>query len=126
MAEEAMTEEKAAGAEWKSQREERADAAGGEGNGAAAAFEHAGAALSGLRSAVDHASRSLRELSRAGEEWAKGAETRAIEIGKDMRGRGERAVGGVARQVEQNPLASLAVAFALGFVCATLATLARR
>ena len=98
----------------KQQSEDRSD-------GGAAAFEEASAALSGLRSAIDQASHTLRELSRAGEKWAKDAEGRAIEIGKGLRGHGERAVGGVARQVEQNPLASLAIAFALGFLCATLA-----
>jgi hypothetical protein len=120
MIEEAMIEEKADGAERRPRREARADVAGGEANGNAAA-EQASAALVGLGSAIDKASRSLRELSRAGEEWAKTAEGRAIEIGKDLRGRGERAVGGVARQVEQNPLASVAIAFALGFLCAALA-----
>jgi hypothetical protein len=44
----------------------------------------------------------------------------AIEIGKGLKSQGERTVGGVARQVEQNPLASAAVAFALGGLCATL------
>jgi hypothetical protein len=53
--------------------------------------------------------------------WAKDAEGRAIEIGKGLRGHGARAAGGVAHQVEQNPLASLAIAFVLGFLCATLA-----
>jgi hypothetical protein len=121
MANEAMTQEKAEGAERRSPPEAHADAGGGEANRSAAAFEQASAALSGLRSAIDQASHTLRELSRAGEKWAKDAEGRAIEIGKGLRGHGERAVGGVARQVEQNPLASLAIAFALGFLCATLA-----
>jgi hypothetical protein len=121
MIEEAMTQEKAEGAECRSPHEAHADAAGGEANGGAAAFEEASAALSGLRSAIDQASHTLRQLSRAGEKWAKDAEERAIEIGKGLRGHGARAVGGVARQVEQNPLASLAIAFAVGFLCATLA-----
>jgi ElaB/YqjD/DUF883 family membrane-anchored ribosome-binding protein len=121
MIEEAMAQEKAEGAECRSPREARAEVAGDEANGSAAAFEQASAALSGLRSAIDQASHTLRELSRAGEKWAKDAEQRAIEIGKGLRGHGERAVGGVARQVEQNPLASLAIAFAVGFLCAILA-----
>jgi hypothetical protein len=107
MIEEAMAQERAEG--------------GGEANGSAVAFEQASAALSGLRSAIEQASHTLRELSRAGEKWAKDAEGRAIEIGKGLRGKGARAVGGVARQVEQNPLASLAIAFALGCLCATVA-----
>ena len=121
MIEEAMIQETAEGAECRSPPEAHADAAGREANGSAAAFEQASAALSGLRSAIDQASHTLRELSRAGEKWAKDAEGRAIEIGKGLRGHGERAVGGVARQVEQNPLASLAIAFALGFLCAIVA-----
>jgi ElaB/YqjD/DUF883 family membrane-anchored ribosome-binding protein len=88
--------------------------------GGAAALEQANEALHGLRAAVDHASHSLRELSRTGTQWAKDAEERALALGKDLRGRGERAVGGVTRQVEQNPLTSLAVAFAVGFICASL------
>jgi hypothetical protein len=79
------------------------------------AFEETGEALSGLRTAIDRAARSLRELSRAGEEWARDG---ALELGRELRSRGEGAVGGVARQVEKNPFASLAVAFALGILCA--------
>jgi ElaB/YqjD/DUF883 family membrane-anchored ribosome-binding protein len=85
------------------------------------AFEQAGEALHGLRAAIDQTAKTLRELSRAGEEWAKQAEGRALEIGKGLRGQGERAVGGVARQVEQNPLTSVAIAFALGLLCAAAA-----
>jgi hypothetical protein len=117
MSEEAMTD----GAACAPPREAQGDAAGGATNTGAGAFEQAGAALTGVRSAIDQASHTLRELSRAGEKWAKDAEGRAIEIGKGLCGQGARAAGGVARQVEQNPLASLAVAFALGFLCATLA-----
>jgi ElaB/YqjD/DUF883 family membrane-anchored ribosome-binding protein len=112
MAKETVTEEKQDGA---------ARPAGGEANGDVADFAEANEALHGLRSAIDQASRSLRELSRTGEQWAKDAEGRALEIGKELRGHGGRAVGGVARQVEQNPLTSLAIAFALGFLCAAVA-----
>jgi ElaB/YqjD/DUF883 family membrane-anchored ribosome-binding protein len=111
------TEEKQEGAERAYRGDARASlsAAGEE------ALEQASEALHGLRSAIDEASHTLRELSRSGEEWAKHAEGRAREIGKGLRGQGERAVGGVARQVEQNPLTSLAIAFALGFLCAAMA-----
>jgi hypothetical protein len=121
MSEEAMTEHKADGAAYPPPGDAQGDPAGDEAKGGAGTFEQAGAALTRLRSAIDQTSHTLRELSRAGEKWAKDAEGRAIEIGKGLRGQGARAVGGVARQVEQNPLASLAVAFALGFLCATLA-----
>jgi ElaB/YqjD/DUF883 family membrane-anchored ribosome-binding protein len=85
------------------------------------AFEETGEALHGLRSAIYQASHSLRELGRAGEDWAKGAKERALENGKEWREQGGRALGGVTRQVEQNPLASLGIAFALGFLCAVVA-----
>jgi ElaB/YqjD/DUF883 family membrane-anchored ribosome-binding protein len=98
-----------------------ARSAGGEANGGARGFAQADEALHGLRSAIDQASHTLRELSRAGEEWAKDAEARTLAIGKGWRGHGQRAAGGVARQVEQNPLTSLAVAFALGLLCAAMA-----
>jgi hypothetical protein len=37
-----------------------------------------------------------------------------------LRVQGEQAVGTVSRQVEQNPMVSLAVAFAMGYLMATL------
>jgi len=116
-----MTQDKADGAAYAPPRDAQGDPAGDEAKGGAGTFERASAALTGLRSAIDQASHTLRELSRAGEKWAKDAEGQAIEIGKGLRAQGARAVVGVARQVEQNPLASLAVAFALGFLCAILA-----
>ena len=82
--------------------------------------EEAAAAMNGLRAVIEKASQTMRDLTQAGEEWAKGAEERALEMSKELRSRGERAVGGVSKQVEQNPLTSLAVAFALGFIAAAL------
>jgi hypothetical protein len=93
------------------------NAAGGKPDGDASAGEQASAEHFGLRAAIDRASSGLRGLTRAGEEWAEG-----LEIGKGLREQGARAVGGVARQVEQNPLASIAIAFALGFLCAAAVT----
>jgi ElaB/YqjD/DUF883 family membrane-anchored ribosome-binding protein len=87
-------------------------------NGGTTAVEQVNEVAHGLRAAVDHASESLRELSRAGGQWAKDAEERALSLGKDLRGRSERAVGSVTQRVEHNPLTSLAVAFAVGFICA--------
>jgi ElaB/YqjD/DUF883 family membrane-anchored ribosome-binding protein len=116
MEKDTVSEEKQDGAERA--RRDDADAMLSAEEGGATALDQANEALHGLRAAVDHASQSLRELSWAGTHWAKDAEERALALGKDLRGRGERAVGGVTRQVEQNPLTSLAVAFAVGFVCA--------
>jgi hypothetical protein len=103
--------------------EERQDGAWSTGdaeNGGTPATEQANEALHGLRAAIDQASRSLRELSRTGEQWARDAQGQALEIGKGLRGQGEKAIGGVTRQVEQNPLTSLALAFVLGFLCAAV------
>jgi ElaB/YqjD/DUF883 family membrane-anchored ribosome-binding protein len=122
MAKEAIIEEKQDSAERGGRGEARTilSADGEESGNGSTALEQANEALHGLRAAVDHASQSLRELSRAGGQWAKDSQERALALGKDLRGRGERAVGGVTRQVEHNPLTSLAVAFAVGFICAAL------
>jgi ElaB/YqjD/DUF883 family membrane-anchored ribosome-binding protein len=74
----------------------------------------------GLRTAMDKASHTVHEASEAGERWAKNAEERALDMGRGLLGQGERAVDRVSRQVELNPLASLAVAFGVGFLCAAL------
>ena len=87
-------------------------------SGEAVDLEQTSEALRGLRGAIDRASHGLRELGRTGEQWA---EERALELGRGLRGQGERAVGGVARQVEQNPLTSVAIAFTLGVLCALAA-----
>jgi ElaB/YqjD/DUF883 family membrane-anchored ribosome-binding protein len=110
-------EKKQEGAERAQDGDARAalTAAGGE------ALEQAKEASQALRAAIDQASHTLRALRRASEGWARHAEGRTGEIGKGSRGPGERAVGGVARQVEQNPLTSVAIAFAVGFLCAAAA-----
>jgi hypothetical protein len=79
------------------------------------ALEQANEALHGLRGAIDRASHSLREWGRASGQWSG---SRAVELGKGLRGQGERAAGGIAHQVEQNPLTSVTLAFALGVLCA--------
>jgi ElaB/YqjD/DUF883 family membrane-anchored ribosome-binding protein len=117
MAKEAMTEEN----EERAAPERRGDARAVPASDGEEAFEQAKEAGHALRSAIDRASRALRELGRTGEEWAKDAEGRAIELGKGLQGQGERAVGGLARQVQQNPLTSLGIAFALGVICAVAA-----
>jgi ElaB/YqjD/DUF883 family membrane-anchored ribosome-binding protein len=93
-------------------------AADGLARGSAAALDQANEALHGVRGAFDRASHSLREYGRAGEQWV---EERAVELGKELRGQGGRAMEGLCRQVEQNPLTSIAIAFALGIVCTMIA-----
>jgi len=61
----------------------------------------------------------MRDLTQVGEHWAHGMQYRARSVAKERRGQGDRAVGAVSQQVERNPLASVAVAFAVGFICAS-------
>ena len=91
------------------------------GNGEAAesgfGMRQAAEAVERLRAVIDQASQAMRELSAASEEWA---ETQAREIAANVRAQGGRAVGAVSRQVGENPLTSLAIAFAVGYVCGIL------
>jgi hypothetical protein len=61
----------------------------------------------------------MRDLTQVGEHWAHGVQYRARSVAKERRGQGDRAVGEVSQQVERNPLASVAVAFAVGFIRAS-------
>jgi ElaB/YqjD/DUF883 family membrane-anchored ribosome-binding protein len=91
------------------------------GNGEAAepgfGMRQAADAVERLRAVIDQASRAMRELSTASEEWA---EAQARDIVANVRTQGGRAVGTVSRQVGENPLTSLAIAFAVGYVCGIL------
>jgi ElaB/YqjD/DUF883 family membrane-anchored ribosome-binding protein len=102
----------------KHQKEGRSHGGGESADGKA--VEGASEAMQGLRSVVEQVSQTLRKLTEAGERWAREGEHRASDLAKELASEGERAVGGVSRQVEQNPLISLAVAFAVGFLCASL------
>jgi ElaB/YqjD/DUF883 family membrane-anchored ribosome-binding protein len=95
-------------------------------------------ALEGLRSLVDQASRAVRDLTQASQQWTQIAQDRAHDLGEELRGQGKRAlagvsqqagelrnhgeqaVAGVSKQVEQNPLTSLAIAFAMGYLLAAV------
>ena len=92
----------------------------GQGNGTSAGLRQASEAIDRLRSRIDQASQAMRDLTQVTEQWAEGTQHRVRGIAKDLRGQGERAVETVSRQVEHNPLTSLAVAFAVGFLCAAL------
>jgi len=102
------------------EKQEAGEPSGGDGGKSGLGFGQTSDAVEKLRSVVDHAARSMRELTQASEQWAQTAQDRAAEMAKDLRTHGERAVGTVAQQVEHNPLTSLAVAFALGFLVASL------
>ena len=99
---------------------ERAPKTDGGETGEAPAAGEAGAearlaaeALGRLRVVIDQAAQAIGEFGTMSEEWAGLA-------ARDLRQQGERAVGTVSRQVEANPLASLAVAFAIGYLCGVL------
>jgi ElaB/YqjD/DUF883 family membrane-anchored ribosome-binding protein len=91
-----------------------------DGDGALLRSPEATEALEKLRSGIDQASRAMRDLTQAGEHWAQGLQERARDMAKGLRNQGEHAVGTVSQQVEHHPLTSLAVAFAVGFLCAAL------
>ena len=79
--------------------------------------QRASEAIEMLRSGIDQATRAMRDLTETSGDLAQ----RAGGMAKDLRKQSERAVTTVSHQVEQNPLTSLAIAFAVGFiVCAAL------
>ena len=98
---------------------EQQESGGRPGDGATGATQ-AGEAVEKLRTVVDQASRSIKDWTQAGEQWAHEAQDRARDAAKELRNQSERAVETVQQKVERNPLASLAVAFAVGFVVARL------
>jgi len=102
------------------EKQEADEHSNGDGGKSGLGSGQASDAVEKLRSVVDQASRSIRELTQASEQWAQTAQERASEMAKELRTQGERAVGTVSQQVEHNPLASLAVAFAVGFLVASL------
>jgi ElaB/YqjD/DUF883 family membrane-anchored ribosome-binding protein len=78
--------------------------------------QRASEAIEMLRSGIDQATRAMRDLTDASGDLAQ----RAGGMARDLRKQSERAVSTVSHQVEQNPLTSLAIAFAVGFICAAL------
>lgn len=88
-------------------------------SGGSAPGRQATETLERLRSVVDQASQSLRELAQATGQWVQSTD-RAREMAQGLRNQGEQYVGTVSRQVEQNPMMSIAIAFALGYLLATM------
>ncbi|HYZ41672.1 MAG TPA: hypothetical protein VE687_13765 [Stellaceae bacterium] len=93
----------------------------GGGNAGTAIARQATEALERFRSVIDQASQALRDLAQATGEWAPSTD-RAREVAQGLRSQGEQYVGTVSRQVEQNPMASIAIAFALGCLLAAIVT----
>jgi ElaB/YqjD/DUF883 family membrane-anchored ribosome-binding protein len=122
-----MAAEKLESGSWSPSSEARGDG-----------FGQATEALEGLRAVIDQASRAVRDLTQASQQWTQIAQERARDMGQELRSQGsralagmsqqaqelrsqgQRAVAGVTQQVEQNPLTSLTIAFALGYLIATL------
>jgi ElaB/YqjD/DUF883 family membrane-anchored ribosome-binding protein len=88
-------------------------------SGETALRQQASQALEGLRSVIEQASQVLRDLTQAGGQWVQDSD-RAREMAQGLRVQGEQAAGTVSRQVEQNPMMSLAIAFAMGYLLATM------
>ncbi len=85
----------------------------GSGNGTLLGSGEAAETIERLRSGIDQASRAMRDLTQVSGDWAHGVQERVRDMAKELSSQGERAVGTVSRQVEHNPLTSLAVAFAV-------------
>lgn len=77
-------------------------------------------ALDRLRGLLDQASQALRDFGQQSGQWTQVAQTRASEMARQFRDQGGVAVDSVSRQVEQNPLTSIGIAFAIGFLFAAL------
>lgn len=73
-------------------------------------------ALERLRTVIDQASQTVRELTEASRQWAEGTQGRTA----GLRSQGERAIETVSRRVENNLAASIAIAAAVGFVAGVL------
>jgi ElaB/YqjD/DUF883 family membrane-anchored ribosome-binding protein len=97
-----------------------AGSAQSDGSEASLGLRQASDAIDKLRSRIDQASQAMRELTQVTEQWAEGTQHRVRGMAKELRHHGERAVDSVSRQVEHNPMTSVAIAFAIGFLCATL------
>ncbi len=93
---------------------------GGDVSEPSSASRQATQAIAMLRSGIDQASRAIRDLTEVSAEWAQSTQSRAGDMAKDLRDQGERTVGMVSQQIENNPLTSIAIAFAAGFLCAAL------
>jgi ElaB/YqjD/DUF883 family membrane-anchored ribosome-binding protein len=102
------------------EKEESGEQSAGDGNAPIFGFTQATEAVEKLRTVVDQASKSIKDLTLASEQWAQEAQERAREVAQQLREQGERAVGTMSETVEHNPLTSMAVAFAVGFLVASL------
>jgi ElaB/YqjD/DUF883 family membrane-anchored ribosome-binding protein len=106
--------------EQQESKERTTSSGNGESNAGNYGVAQATEAMEKLRTVVDQASQSIKGWTQLGQQWAQNAPGRAQEVAQQMREQGGKAVGTVSETVEQNPLASMAVAFAVGFLLASL------
>ena len=92
----------------------------GEANASNYGVVQATEAMEKLRTVVDQASQSIKDWTELGQQWAQNAPGRAQEMAQQVREQGGKAVGTMSETVEQHPLASMAAAFAVGFLLASL------
>lgn len=93
---------------------------GSENNGVVFGYGQATEALEKLRNVIDQANQSIKDLTQVSEDWAQQAQGRAREVAKGLAAQSDWTTGKIPHVVGQNPLASLAAAFALGFLAARL------
>jgi ElaB/YqjD/DUF883 family membrane-anchored ribosome-binding protein len=90
-------------------------------NGAFLNTQQATEAIENLRSGIDQASRIARDARfDAGRRTLGGGPAGACPRYGERLAQPRRVVSTVSQQVEHNPLISLGVAFAVGFICASL------
>jgi ElaB/YqjD/DUF883 family membrane-anchored ribosome-binding protein len=87
-----------------------------------------GEALDRLRSLVDQTSQALRDLGQQSGQWTQTAQNRASDAAKQirdqamqLRDQGGAAFGTISDQIEQNPLASVGIAFGAALAIGVLA-----
>jgi ElaB/YqjD/DUF883 family membrane-anchored ribosome-binding protein len=102
------------------ERQQSKERAGGEGNGFAFGFSQATEAVNKLRAVVDQATSAIKDLTQVSEEWVQQAQGRGREVAKQLGQQSDWATGKITETVEHNPMASLIVAFVLGFFMASL------
>src|SRR5271169_4664774 len=93
------------------EKQESADRPGGNGDATTIGFAQASEAVDKLRTLVEEASRSIKDFTQVGEQWAHETQERARGVARQLSEQGGRAVGTVSETVEHNPLASMAIAF---------------
>ena len=102
------------------ERQQSRERAGGEGNGFALGFTQATEAVDKLCAVVGQATSAIKDLTQVSEEWVQQAQGRAQEVAKQLGQQSDWATGKITETVEHNPMASLVVAFVLGFFMASL------